>query len=151
MFVSTELSLFHFCLTVGGICVCSGGRGVNYNTVLYSQRLVYPFGEHLSRPPVLREMPRRARLKLTNEDLSLQSYLRTSNSQVPPSRYQDGGSQGREQSGSLAIHLKLRKQDVAWQRSHLPATEIFQTHQKKKKKKILTHITEQCLSVLMCK
>lgn len=135
MFVSTESSLFHFCLTVGGICVCSGGRGVNYNTVLYSQRHVYPFGEHLSRPPVLREMPRRARLKLTNEHLSVQSYLRTSNSHVPPSRCQDGGSQGREQSGSLAIHLKLRDM------SNSP----------KKKKKILTHITEQCLSVLMCK
>lgn len=149
MFVSTESSLSHFRLTVGGICVCSGVRGVNYNTVLYSQRHVYPFGEHLSRPPVLREMPRRARLKLINYDLSLQNYLRTSNSQVPPSRYQDGGSQGREQSGSLAIHLKLRKQAVAWQSSHLPARDI--SNSPKKKKKILTHITEQCLSVLMCK
>lgn len=88
-------------------------------------RHIHPFREHLFRPPVLREMPRRARLKLTNDDLSLQSCLWTSNSQVPPSRYQDGGSRGYEQSGFLAICLKLRKQAVAWQRSHLPATEIL--------------------------
>ena len=54
---------------------------------------------------------------LTNDDLSLQSYLWTSNSQVPPSRYQDGGSQGCEQSSFLAIHLKLRKQAVLKQLS----------------------------------
>ena len=62
-------------------------------------------------------MHRRARLKLTNDDLSLQNYLWTSNSQVPPSRYQDGGNQGYEQSSFLAIHLKLRKQAVLKQLS----------------------------------
>ena len=50
-------------------------------------------------------------------------------------RHQDGGSQDHEQSDALAICLKLGGQAVAWLRSHLPATEIFQIYQKKKKKK----------------
>ena len=59
-------------------------------------------------------------------------------------RHQDGGSQGHEESGSVAICLKLGEQAVSWQRSHLPAVGIFQAHQKK----MVTCITEQCLLVL---
>ena len=56
-------------------------------------------------------------------------------------RHQDGGSQDHEQSDALAICLKLGEQAVAWLRSHLPATEIFQIYPKKKKKVNLYHRT----------